>query len=76
MVLLEFAKRILLALWVFCMVWVIYDAWHNKELTTGWKIFWTVFAVFFAVATAVAYLLIVKWCKKNEVQVPRKRMPR
>jgi len=45
----------------FCMVWVIYEVWAvNKNLTTGYKVLWTLGAFFANVLTAIIYYFIVK----------------
>ena len=45
----------------FCMVWVIYEVWAvNKNLTTGYKVLWTIAALFFNVLSAILYYFMVK----------------
>jgi len=45
----------------FGMIWVIYEVWAiNKNLTTGYKVLWTVAALLANVLTAILYYFIVK----------------
>ncbi len=55
------AGGLMSALALFCCVWVIYEVWAvNKNLTTGYKILWTLGALVFNFITAILYYFMVK----------------
>lgn len=49
------------AIALFCTIWVIYEVWAvNKNLTTGYKVIWTLGAFFFSILSAILYYFMVK----------------
>jgi hypothetical protein len=45
----------------FCAAWVLYEVWAiNKNMTTGYKVLWSISAICLNVFTALAYYFVVK----------------
>ncbi len=43
-----------------CAIWVIYNIGHNKRMSDGDKIIWTILAIFFSIITAIIYYFTKK----------------